>query len=26
LSKIPITYVDGGNDRWQESPEFVAHL
>ena len=26
LSKIPITYVDGRNNRKQESPEFVAHL
>lgn len=26
LSKIPITYVDGLNDRWQQFPEFVAHL
>ncbi|MBE9138237.1 GFA family protein [Nodosilinea sp. LEGE 07088] len=26
LSTIPITYVDGLNDRWQESPDFIAHL
>ncbi len=26
LSRIPITYVDGLNERWGESPEFVAHL
>jgi hypothetical protein len=26
LSKIPITYVDGMNDRWQESPMFFSHL
>jgi hypothetical protein len=26
LSKIPITYIDGMNDRWQEAPEFFAHL
>jgi hypothetical protein len=26
LSRIPITYVDGMNDRWQESPAFYAHL
>ena len=25
LSKIPITYVDGMNDRF-EAPEFFAHL
>lgn len=26
LARIPITYVDGGNDKWQSAPEFVAHL
>lgn len=26
LSKIPITYVDGMNDRWQYAPEYFAHL
>ena len=26
LSKIPITYVDGLNDRWDRRPEFSAHL
>ena len=26
LSKIPITYVDGRNDKWQSTPEFFAHL
>jgi hypothetical protein len=26
LSRIPITYVDGMNERWQETPEFFAHL
>jgi hypothetical protein len=26
LSKVPITYVDGRNDRWQSTPEFFAHL
>lgn len=26
LSKIPITYVDGLNDRWDRRPEFYAHL
>ncbi len=26
LSKVPITYVDGLNDRWQFSPAFFAHL
>lgn len=26
LSRIPITYVDGMNDRWQEAPAFVSHL
>lgn len=26
LSKIPVTHVDGMNDRWQRAPEFVAHL
>ena len=26
LSKIPITYVDGLNDRWQTVPAFFSHL
>ena len=26
LSRIPITYVDGMNDRWHQAPEFFAHL
>lgn len=26
LAKIPITYVDGMNERWQERPEFFSHL
>lgn len=26
LSRIPITYVDGGNERWQSAPQFFAHL
>jgi hypothetical protein len=26
LSRIPITYVDGMHDRWQEAPHYVAHL
>ena len=26
LSKIPITWVDGMHDRWQERPEFFSHL
>jgi hypothetical protein len=26
LSRLPITYVDGGKDKWQNSPEFFAHL
>ncbi len=26
LSKLPITYVDGLNDRWQEAPAFFSHL
>jgi hypothetical protein len=26
LSKIPITYVDGMNDGWQETPKFFSHL
>ncbi len=24
LSRLPITYVDGRNDRWQSAPEFFA--
>ena len=26
LAGIPITYVDGLNDRWQSAPAFPAHL
>ena len=26
LSKIPITWVDGMNDRWQNAPDFFSHL
>jgi hypothetical protein len=26
LSKVPITYVDGLNDRWREVPAFFSHL
>ena len=26
LSAVPITYVDGRHDKWQDSPEFFAHL
>ena len=26
LSKIPITYVDGMNDKWQDKPQHFAHL
>lgn len=26
LSKVPITYVDGMHDRWQEAPEFFSQL
>ena len=26
LSQIPITYVDGMNDRWNEKPTFWQHL
>lgn len=26
LSEVPITYVDGMHDRWQEAPEFFSHL
>ncbi len=26
LSRIPITYVDGQSDRWQNAPEFFSHL
>lgn len=26
LSKIPVTCVDGMNDRWQDVPAFSAHL
>lgn len=26
LSRLPITYVDGRNDKWQSAPTFFAHL
>jgi len=26
LSRIPINYVDGLHDRWQDAPEFTAHI
>jgi hypothetical protein len=26
LSKVPIVYVDGLNDRWNCAPEFFSHL
>ena len=26
LSRIPVTFVDGMNDRWPEPPAFVSHL
>jgi len=26
LSVVPITYVDGRHDKWQDSPAFFAHL
>ena len=26
LSRIPITYVDGMNDRWNQAPQYFAHL
>jgi len=26
LSRLPITYVDGRNDKWQSAPECFAHL
>lgn len=26
LSKVPITYVDGLHDNWQNPPEFCSHL
>jgi hypothetical protein len=26
LASVPITYVDGRNDRWQTPPEFLCHL
>ena len=26
LSRVPIRYVDGRNDRWDAAPEFVRHL
>ena len=25
-SKIPITYIDGMNDRWEEAPKYFSHL
>jgi hypothetical protein len=26
LSRLPITYVDGRDDKWQSTPAFFAHL
>lgn len=26
LSRVPIAYVDGRNDRWQNAPDFFSHL
>lgn len=26
LSKVPIAYVDGLHDQWQNSPQFASHL
>ena len=26
LSKLPITCIDGSNDKWQEAPAFASHL
>jgi hypothetical protein len=26
LSKVPVVYIDGRNDKWQDRPEFFAHL
>jgi len=26
FARIPITYVDGHDDKWQNAPEFFAHL
>jgi len=26
LSTIPVTYVDGMHDRWQEVPQYTSHL
>lgn len=26
LSQVPITYVDGLHDQWQNSPQFASHL
>jgi len=26
LSRLPITYVDGMHDRWQQAPAFFSHL
>jgi hypothetical protein len=26
LARVPITYVDGRDDRWQDVPGFVSHL
>ena len=26
LSEVPVTYVDGRHDKWQDRPEFFSHL
>ena len=26
LSSVPVTYVDGFNERWQNGPEFTGHM
>jgi hypothetical protein len=26
LARVPITYVDGRYDRWENAPEFFSHL
>ena len=26
LSRVPVTYVDGLHDRWQDTPAFFSHL
>ena len=26
LAGLPVTFVDGLHDRWQQAPEFTAHL